>query len=249
MTRIAQLFSTRAKHQPTLPHSTADVLVSRIRGLLGHHTKQEPPSLLHIVGVEHREGCPLTIIRFLEFSDQPTKPLCKLIAYRAHFGRRARFLRASQNHSLKLEQCIVNFVISQRGHSTCRITRGLDYCFPNNIAHSFTICAIKNVNYFSFGCHDGFSPDTKYPNIIAVTARHAPASIIASPTVAINATFAEPSWRCKILLSPKATRAPEANVIRPRSRKDSQDILNSIGGLTTWRARGRAHNQPDWRAG
>ena len=67
----------------------------------------------------------------------------------------------------------------------------------------------------------GLSAGTKYPIAIAVTARHAPASIIASPIVAISAAFGKPKCRGKILRTPKTTRAPVAKIIRPRSRKNS----------------------------
>ena len=67
----------------------------------------------------------------------------------------------------------------------------------------------------------GLSAGTKYPIAIAVTARHAPASIIASPIVAISAAFGKPKCRGKILRSPKTTKAPVAKIIRPRSRKNS----------------------------
>jgi hypothetical protein len=42
-------------------------------------------------------------------------------------------------------------------------------------------------------CPYGFPAGIKYPMAIALTARHAPASIIASPMVAINVTFSAPS--------------------------------------------------------
>jgi hypothetical protein len=67
----------------------------------------------------------------------------------------------------------------------------------------------------------GLSAGAKYPIAIAVTARHAPASIIASPIVAISAAFGKSKCRCKILRSPKTTSAPVAKIIRPRSRKNS----------------------------
>jgi hypothetical protein len=37
--------------------------------------------------MEHREWRSIAIVRFLELSDQPSKPPCKLIGYHAHFGR------------------------------------------------------------------------------------------------------------------------------------------------------------------
>ena len=49
------------------------------------HLRTHP--LLYFIGVNHSKGHPITIVCSLEFSDQPTKPLCKLIAYRAYFSR------------------------------------------------------------------------------------------------------------------------------------------------------------------
>jgi hypothetical protein len=74
------------------------------------------------------------------------------------------------------------------------------------------------------GRHDGLSPDTKYPTIIAVSVRHAPSTMVLSPILASNATSSDPSCRRKILLSAK-TRPPTTNTRRPRSRKYSQTIF------------------------
>ncbi len=98
----------------------------------------------------------------------------------------------------------------------------------NNIANPLTALAVENIDSIRFRYHDGLALDTKNPIAIAVTARHAPKSIIASPIVAINATFAQSSCRCKILVSPNAAKAPVANVIKPRSRMVSQDIFRSL---------------------
>jgi hypothetical protein len=63
---------------------------------------------------------------------------------------------------------------------------------------------------FLSDCLYGFPAGIKYPIPIAVTARHAAPSIIASPMVVINVTFGGPSSRTKIRLklNPKATSAP-----------------------------------------
>jgi hypothetical protein len=152
--------------------------------------------LLHFIGMEHGEGCPITIVRLFELGDQASEPPSELSADHAHFGRRTGLLRAREDDGLHLEQSVVNLVVSQRRHVGRGIARRLKDRAPNGVPYPVAIGRIEIVDLFC--CHQDLARAPLRPAQEQQFSRAAPLAAARGPPRLVK-TVADTSGRAVVV--------------------------------------------------